>query len=192
MATCWTLSVGSIIGLSWTGLHPDEHPMVFAFSVSWFVAVAVAGFTRNAFFRMDPQRFGPARWEREGRVYECVGVAGFRSLLRHTPLGWLNPMLRMKTLRPSAMPELLREMNFAEGAHWIGGLITLGLGIGYLCAGHRAVGLSFALVLVTVHVYPVMLQRTNRARVLRLCERQNRLAKARSQPKASAAPTLHS
>jgi hypothetical protein len=192
LAVCWILSVGSIIALGWTGLHPDRHPLGFACSVSWFIAAAVAGFTRNAFLRMNPQWFGLARWEQESRAYERAGVAAFCWLLMHTPLGWLNPMLRMRTCGRAGIQELLKEMNFAEGAHWIGGLITMGLGIGYFIDGHKAVGLSFALVLVAAHLYPVMLQRANRARILRLCERQERLNKAWSQRKAVVAPGLPS
>jgi hypothetical protein len=108
LAVCWTSSVVSIIALGWTGLYPDRHPLVFAWSVSWFIAAAVAGFTRNAFLRMDPQRFGLARWEREGRAYERIGVDAFCWLLMHTPFGWLNPMLRMRTFGKAALPELLR------------------------------------------------------------------------------------
>ena len=175
LAACWTSSVGSIIALGWTGLHPDRHPLVFAWSVSWFIAAAVAGLTRNVFLRMDPQRFALARWERESRAYERFGLAGFCWLLKHTPFGWLNPILRMRAFGRCAIQELLREMNFAEGAHWLGGLITIGLGIGCFIAGHQAVGLSFAVVLVPTHVYPVMLQRANRARILRLCARQSRM-----------------
>jgi hypothetical protein len=74
---------------------------------------------------MDPMRIRFARWEREGRVYYKVGVTAFRWLLLHTPLGWLDPKLKIDFHR-SCIERLLREMNFAEGSHWIGGVITLG------------------------------------------------------------------
>lgn len=191
IAACSTLSVASIIGLAWTGLHPDGHPLIFAFSVSWLAATAVAGFTRPTFLRMDPQRFRLARWEHEGRLYRRLGVTRFSRLLTHTPLGWLNPMLRVRAFGRSQIQLLLREMNFAEGAHWIGGLLTLGLVIGYSIAGHQAVALSFAVVLVSAHLYPVMLQRSNRTRILRLCERQDRLNSPSSRPKAACVPRRH-
>jgi hypothetical protein len=72
--------------------------------------------------RMDPKRFRLARWERQGRIYDVAGVAAVCWLLRHTSLGWLNPWLKLTSSR-SGLDRLLREMNYAEGAHLIGGLV---------------------------------------------------------------------
>jgi hypothetical protein len=164
------MSAAAVSGLTWTITHPDNHPVVLALSLSWVIVVVVAGVTRDAFLRMDPNRFRLARWEREGRVYGRVGVAAFRWLLQHTPLGWLAPTLKLTSCR-SGIELLLREMNYAEGAHYVGGVATLAFAIGYTAAGYAGVGLSFALLTIPVHVYPVMLQRWNRGRVLQVIRR---------------------
>jgi hypothetical protein len=148
----------------------DRHPVTFAFSLSWVVGGFVGVFTRNYLLRMNPWRFGFAHWEREGRVYRYVGVEAFRWLLRHTPFAWLNPALRL-TARKSDLENLLRQMNFAEGAHLIGGVITLGLSLGYTVTGHGRVGLSFAVITIFIHFYPLITQRWNRGRVARVVQR---------------------
>jgi hypothetical protein len=174
----WVSLIGATGGFALTTNRPDSYPVVFALSVSWAIALAVAGTTRNAFLKIDPERFRLAKWEREGRVYSLVGVGGFCWLLRHTPLGWLNPWLRMTSHR-SGIERLMREMNYAEGAHLVGGVITLGFAVGYVVAGHVAVGRTFALLTIVLHVYPVMVQRWNRGRILRVT---GRLARLRNRP----------
>lgn len=177
LSACWITSVASIAGFCWTVSHPDGHPLVFAFSVSWGIALVVAAVTRDAFLRMDPRRFGFARWEREGRIYRRMGIVAFGWLLQHSALGWLNPNLKL-TCRRSGLERLLREMAYAEGAHWIGGVVTVGIGIRYFAAGHTSIAVCLVTLTIFFHAYPVMLQRWNRGRVLRLIRRQDTHAKA--------------
>jgi hypothetical protein len=174
------LSALSIAGLISTISRPDSHPVVLAFSVSWIISFAVPAVTRDAFLKVDPKRFHFARWEREGRVYGRVGITAYCWLLLHTPLGWLAPTLKLSSHR-SGFDRLLREMNFAEGAHLIGGALTLGFTLGYAATGHTAVGLSFAILTMLMHAYPVMLQRWNRGRILRLMSRMVALSQSARQ-----------
>jgi hypothetical protein len=169
LAAC-TLSVLSMVGMIIAVPDVDRHPVVFAFSLSWVIGGFVGIFTQSYLLRMDPWRFGFARWEREGRVYRCVGVEAFRWCLRHTAFAWLNPASKM-TARKSDLENLLRQMNFAEGAHLVGGVITLGLSVGYMVTGHVGVGLSFGVITILVHFYPLILQRWNRGRVARIAQR---------------------
>jgi hypothetical protein len=173
-------------GLLWTIGRPDSHPWVLALSLSWGIVVAVAACTRDAFLRMDPERFRFARWEREGRVYELVGVGAFRWLLRHTPLGWMNPTLKLTSCR-SGIDPLLREMSYAEGAHVAGGALTLAVAAGYAAAGHGSVGLALAVLTIPVHFYPVILQRWNRGRVARVIRHLRAHDEAARAVKASSA-----
>ena len=166
----WVPSAVAIVGLVSTTSHPEKHPGLFAFSVSWVIIVVVAAITRDPLLKVDPKRFRFAHWEHEGRVYERFGVAALGWLLVHTPLGWLNPRVRPASHRPG-IDGLLREINYAEGAHLVGGVVTLGLAVRYAVAGSMAVGASFAVIGILSHVYPVMLQRRNRGRVLRLVRR---------------------
>lgn len=172
------LSVGSVAGLISTISRPDSHPVVLAFTMSWILVLLVSAVTRDALVKMDPKRFYFARWEREGLVYSRAGTVAFRWLLLHSPLGWLDPWLRSKSHR-SGLECLLREVNFAEGTHLVGGVLTLLLALGYAAAGHAGVGLAFTVLAVPIHVYPLMLQRWNRGRILRLMRRLDAPARKR-------------
>lgn len=171
----WLLSVGTFTGLIWTSFCPDQHPLIFALSVSWIIAMLVSAVTRRFFMELDPWRFGLWRWEREGKIYDRFGLRTFRWLLKHTPLGWLNPWLRLTSCR-SGLERLLREITYAEGAHWVGGAATLGLAAACIFWGHVIVGLFLAAGTIPFHIYPVMLQRWNRGRVLRVSRRLNAFA----------------
>jgi hypothetical protein len=166
----WLASTLSICGLAWTAWHPDKHPVVFAFCICWWIAIVIAGVSRDAFLRIDPRFIRFARWEREGIFYERLGVAGFGWLLAHSPAGWLNPYLRMSSGR-SGLEQLLREINYAEGAHMIGGSLTVAIAAGYWLWGHGSIAASLMGATVLFHVYPIMLQRWNRGRVLLVIRR---------------------
>lgn len=106
------LSAVAITGSFSTTGHPEKRPVLFAFSVSWGILVVVAAITRNALLNMDPKQFRFAHLEQEGRIYERFGVAIFGWLLRRTPLGWLNPGVRLASHR-CGIDSLFREMNYA-------------------------------------------------------------------------------
>ena len=148
----------------------DRHPAVFAFSISWVIGGFVGAVTQKTLLQINSDRFHFARWERNGEVYRWVGVEAFCWILRRTPIGWLNPALKLNA-RKSGIENLLRQINFAEGAHIIGGAITLGCFIGYAFTGHVGVAGSFAVVTVLFHAYPIMVQRRNRGRIMRVIQR---------------------
>ena len=170
MWTVWVLSALASVSMVMAVPQIDKHPMGFAFAVSWVVSGFVGLFTQNTLLRRNPWHFRFASWERSGQVYRWVGVEAFCWLLRHSPLGWLNPAIRLTGQR-SGLENLLRQMNFAEGAHLIGGGMTLGFSIGSAMTGHVAVALSFAVITLFFHVYPLLTQRWNRLRVARVIQR---------------------
>jgi len=173
LSVCWLASVLSISGLLWTMFYPDRHPVAFALSISWIVAAVVAALTRAALLKRAPSRFRFAIWEREGRVYRKLGIGVFSRVLKRTPLGWLNPYLKFDSDKLE-LQRLLREMGYAERAHLIGGAITLAFSVGYGLTGHIQIGACLLMLTMVAHIYPVMLQRWNRGRVLRLIRRQGR------------------
>jgi hypothetical protein len=117
----------------------------------------------------DVVRF--AAWEHEGRVYKRCGVVLFRWLLLHSPLRWLrDPQITLRSGR-SDLDRLVKEMEFAEVVHAIAGMASLVAATLYLIAGHVAVAIWLVLISIPLNVYPVMLQRWNRGRVLRVRRR---------------------
>ena len=169
----WAMSAAATGGVLWTASDPDNHPVVFTVSVTWFLGLFAGMFTRRSFLRMDPQRFALARWERDGRIYDRVGVGVLGWLLQRTPLGWLDPFLKVRSGR-SDMDRLLRELSFAEGSHLVQGVVSLSLALAFLAAGHAVVGLAFVVLSVPLHIFPIMLQRRSRGRVLRVMEKDTR------------------
>jgi hypothetical protein len=166
----WTMTALTALGLFTAIPNIDGHPVRYAFAISWIITVVVAALTRDTLLQVDPKKFQLVRWECQGRIYRWVGVEMFCWLLKHTPLGWLNPSLRLES-RKSGFDALMRQIGFAEGAHLIGGSITLGLTVAYAVLGHMMVSRSFALMTVLFHAFPVMVQRWNRGRIERLVHR---------------------
>jgi hypothetical protein len=162
-----TLTVVVGIGLGLTVSQPDRYPMIFAFSLTWLIMAFVAAMTSRIFVRLDPKRFRLAGWEREGRIYDRVGLGVVRWVLQHTPLGWLNPNIRVRS-GWSDMDRLLRDMNAVEGVHIISAGVSLALAALYVLAGHVAVAIWLVILTLLFNIYPVMLQRWNRGRILRL------------------------
>jgi len=162
------LSVGAGCALAWTFSQPDRHPFMFALGLSWVMACA-GGAACQVFSRLDPKYFRPARWERNGKVYEWIGVRVFRRILLHTPLGWLGP-LGLRSGR-SGLDHLLRDIDSAEGRHAVAAGVSLTVAAVYAMTDHKAIAAWLVLVTVPLNVYPVALQRWNRGRVLELQRR---------------------
>lgn len=161
------LLVGSGYGLAFAILGFYCNPAVLAMCLSWLIAFFTSALTSKIFFRLDLKRHRFLRWEHEGRIYERVGVRTFQWVVLHTPLGWLNPIVR----RPGDLDHLLRELSMAEGVHWVGGGVSLAFAAGFILAGYTFVGIWLVILSIPLHVYPVMLQRFNRGRVLRVLRR---------------------
>jgi hypothetical protein len=164
--TALTVVVG--IGLSMAILQPDRHPLIFAFSLTWLIMALVAAMTSRIFVRISPKRFRLVRWEREGRIYDRVGLGAVRWVLQHTPLGWLNPNIKVGLDR-SDMDRLLRDMNAVEGVHSVAAGMSLAVAVLFtLLAGQAILGIWLVILTIPLNIYPVMLQRWNRGRILRL------------------------
>lgn len=163
--TALTVAVG--IGLVMTVLQPDRHPLIFAFSLTWLIMAFVAAVTGRIFVRLDPEWFRLAYWEREGRIYDRVGLGAVRWVLRYTPLGWLNPNIKVRSGGPD-MDRLLRDMNAVEGVHILAAGMSLAVAAFFTLAGQVVIGVWLVAFTTLFNVYPVMLQRWNRGRIVRL------------------------
>jgi hypothetical protein len=120
--------------------------------------------------RFEPKSLRFARWERNGRLYEWVGLGVFRWVLLHTPLRWLSEGTPLKPGR-SDLERLLRDLNAAEGLHAIAASVSLVVAAVYALTGHTTIAIWLVLVTIPFNVYPVMLQRWVRGRILRLQRR---------------------
>jgi len=165
-------TVGALYSIDGRVFRPHGNPLLYALAMSWLIAFAVA-LSASAFFRMNRTLFPLARWENDGEVYDRRSVRAFRWVLRQSPLGWINPNLHLSGSRTD-WDRLLREMNAAEGVHWITCVLASLLGVSYVVGGHAVYGYVILLVRIPFDLYPIMLQRRNRGRVNRLLRRQLR------------------
>lgn len=164
------LVTASGIGLSITFANPEEHPFIFALSMSWVVTLFTSALTSKPFFAMPPSRFRVADWERNGKIYERLGADTFRWMLLRTPLGWVNPNYGQIQSRAD-LDRLMRQLNCAEGAHIVAGGISLATAAAFALRGQPSIGVWLVLISIPLHAYPIMLQRWNRARVSKIVQR---------------------
>ena len=167
------LTFGSIYFIRGRAFPPHGNPLLYCLAVSWLVAMTIAVVSSALFFRVNPKRFSLARWEKQGEVYERVGVGAFRWVLLHSPLGWINPNYHLRPSRADC-ERLLRETNSGEGVHWLSFVATAMLAIRYLRHDHAVYGYVMLLVRIPFDLYPIMLQRWNRGRVGRVLKRAAR------------------
>jgi hypothetical protein len=111
--------------------------------------------------------FSLARWERSGRLFRWFGVGVFRWILLHTHLRWLTPNLELKSGR-SDLDRLQGEMGSAEATHAVGAVVAFATAAVHARLSHGTIAIWLILLTFPFHVYPVMLQRWNRGRILGL------------------------
>ena len=156
------LVVALLLALRWLGPASGW----FAVVVVWWPMVWVGTMSRLVQLRLPEGLHALRPFERDGRVYERVGVPLAKRVLRRGVLARFNPHLHLPSERtPAQLEQLARRMRVAEAGHTV--LFTATL----LVVTHAAVrGWWTAAVLtlvldVVMNGYPVMLQRYNRARL---------------------------
>ena len=153
--------------------RPRGNPLLYALAMSWLISFAVAMVTSGV-FRVNVTLFPLARWEKDGEVYDGKSLRAFRRLLRHSPLGWINPNFHRMNSRCDC-ERLLKEMNAAEGVHWLTCVLAIVVAISYVVRDDAAYGYAMLLVRIPFDLYPIMLQRWNRGRLGRVLNRRVRV-----------------
>jgi hypothetical protein len=124
-------------------------------------------------FQLLPRRlYDLQNFEHDGRFYRRLGVRricffagmgeGIQKLARVIDPQWKNPLGKLSPL------ERINWTRGAEGIHWgflIGSAPLIALTF-YL--GHTTFGIVFCLINVLFNIYPIMLQRYTRAKLLRI------------------------
>jgi len=156
------LALALALAARWLG--PDSG--WFALLVVWLPMVWVGTMSRIVQVRL-PEGYHRLRpFERDGRVYELVGVRVAKEALRRGPLAVFNPDLHLPTERtPGQLAHLAQRMRDAEASHAALFVATLPV---VVHAAARGWWLAATLTLVfdvLMNGYPVMLQRYNRARL---------------------------
>ncbi len=137
---------------------------VFAFLVVW-LPMAWLGLVSRVVVPRLPERYHALRgFERNGHLYEVVGVRVVKRLLRRGPLAAFNPDLHLPVERtPKNLARLDQRMRDAEASHFILLVLTLGVVVNALVRRWWSAGSWTLLFDMVINGYPVMLQRYNRA-----------------------------
>ncbi len=150
--------------LAWATEALDADGVLFSFLVVWLPMVWLGTVSRAVVPRLPAGWYELHGFEQDGRCYELVGVRLFKRLLRRGPLAVFNPGLHLPTERtPERLAHLDQRMRDAESSHTVLVLVTLALAA-YQAAVGRWASAGWILVFnLAMNVYPVMLQRYNRA-----------------------------
>jgi hypothetical protein len=159
-------AVGLGVVLWWAAGALDPRGPWFALVVVWAPMTALGTVSHvtpirlpDAFHRLRPV-------ERDGRVYELLGVRLVKRLLRRGPAAWFNPRLHLPTTRDAeSLARLDAAMRNAEASHALLFVVTLPVVVHALLRGWWAAAAWTLLFDVALNGYPVMLQRYNRARL---------------------------
>lgn len=136
----------------------------FAFLVVWIPMAwlgTISKFVRprlpEAWHRLHP-------FERDGRVYERLGVRLVKMALRRGPLAVFNPQLHLPiTPTVASIAALDQRMRDAEASHGILLGATLAVAVHAAARGWWVAAALTLLFDMLMNGYPVMLQRYNRA-----------------------------
>lgn len=117
--------------------------------------------------------FRPRSWEESGRVYEAVGVRPVKELLfggRY--FNAVVSAIRGRPYHPFRGPgwprRWLRFTIVVEAGHFLIGIYMLALVFDAFAGGRGLTAARLFVINVLVNVYPVMVQRYNRTRLVRI------------------------
>ena len=150
--------------LVWGARRFGASSALFAFLVVWAPMTWLGTVSRVLQPRL-PGSFHKLRdFERDGELYESLGVKLVKCLLRRGPLAAFNPDLHLPTERsPERLANLDHRMRDAEASHFILLVVTFAVVVHAAIRGWwAAAGLTLLFDLL-MNGYPVMLQRYNRA-----------------------------
>ena len=144
----------------------------------WFALMVMLDFlglvavARPLFLLTPPLFLRDVRaWEARGNVYKALGVPTFGTLLRRTPLRYLN--LHVYLSRSAADPARVHaEIEGAEAAHFWAAALLVPYMV-YACIQHWwSVVAWFMVVQIGANLYPMMHLRWVRARLNRFAGRK--------------------
>jgi hypothetical protein len=166
------VTTGMVALLAWSLRAFGARSVQFAFLVvwlplAWFGVLARVLELRRPVLRLPAQVHALRAVERDGRVYERLGVRVAKWLLRRGPLTvFAPPELHLPAERtPTALAELDEWMEQAEALHEILLGVTLAVVVNAAVRGWWGAAGWTLLFNVLGNAYPAMLQRYNRARL---------------------------
>ncbi|MCO8127765.1 hypothetical protein NHL50_11155 [Acidimicrobiia bacterium EGI L10123] len=157
-----TTGGAALVLWGWQAFGPRS--AVFAFLVVWVPMTWLGTVSRVAQPRLPASYHQLRGFERDGRIYERVGVRAAKRLLRRGPFAFFNPHLHLPAERtPEHLARLEQRMDGAEASHAVLFVATLGVVVHAAARGWWTAAALTLVFDVVMNGYPVMLQRYNRA-----------------------------
>lgn len=154
--------------LVWGARVLEPSSALFAILVVWVPMTWLGTVSRVVQPRLPRSYHDLRDFERDGRLYERLGVRLVKRLLRRGPLAVFNPDLHLPAERSrERLAHLDQRMRDAEASHLILLVATSGVVVHAVARGWWAAALLTLLFDVLLNGYPVMLQRYNRALLCR-------------------------
>ncbi|CAB4575163.1 MAG: hypothetical protein F2534_13685 [Actinobacteria bacterium] len=148
----------------WTWRVAGGASVWFAFVVVWAPMAGLGTASRAVRLRLPGRLHELRAWERDGRVYERLGVRVAKSVLRRGPLAAFNPHLHLPAERtPAQLAALDERMCEAEASHAVLLVVVLVVVVHAVARGWWVAAVWTLVFDVLMNGYPVMLQRYNRA-----------------------------
>jgi hypothetical protein len=169
----WSIICGLTMGLSLlpglaflmeVGDQQGRTASTLLFLVSFFGAQFVVSKLPRSYFEIRP-------FESDGRLYELLGVRLFRFVV---PMGdGINRFVRRfqpdyRIVSEQSIADFEKRTVTAETFHLACLLMTVPSAVYAVVLGWRTFALLLTLPNIVLHLYPVLLQRYTRARILRL------------------------
>jgi Glycosyl-4,4'-diaponeurosporenoate acyltransferase len=162
------VTVGTAALLGWSLRAFGARSAWFAFLVVWLPVAWFALIGRILALRLPGRFHSLSAVERDGRVYEFLGVRVAKRLLRRGPLAVFAPGLRLPAQpTPVTLARLDERMREAEAVHGILLIATLAVVVHAAVRGWWDAAGWTLLFDVLVNGYPAMLQRYNRVLLAR-------------------------
>ncbi|MGW2525394.1 glycosyl-4,4'-diaponeurosporenoate acyltransferase CrtO family protein [Streptomyces sp. NPDC001617] len=165
-----TIGMAALLVWSWRAFGPRSARFAFlivCLPLIWFGLLWRVLVLRRPVLRLPARVHALRAVERDGRVYELLGVRVAKWLLRRGPLTVLAPPeLSLPAERtPAALADLDEWMQQAEALHEIMLVVTLAVVVNAAVRGWWGAAGWTLLFNVLGNGYPAMLQRYNRARL---------------------------
>jgi hypothetical protein len=148
----------------WKGLNS----FLFAWILNFMLMMTVLAFTQSVSPALRSSFYLPAKWEKSGRIYELLGVNLYRKLL--VLVGWekINKAANPVSKRKNALIHLEVNTRRSEFGHWLIFFIVTGFAIYVAFAYGLVDSLPLIILNLLLNLYPVLVQRYNRPRLLKL------------------------
>ena len=146
----------------------QSFPFPFACWLNFILLAGVRAFTETLKSQFTSSYFNEKAWERRGKIYESLGINFYRKLL--VWIGWERHVTKKSNpveKNTKALINLHYQTKHGEVGHIIVLIIVLGFNILVAFKFGFLKSLWLLILNIILNLYPVLLQRYNRPRIVR-------------------------